>query len=337
MKNFDESLLSENGINVLDYLLDNGHQEELLEEVNNLGDEELSEAYQALFDGDAKIIEKENNLKYLFESNEQTKLVKECILKNNFLWLKKLLKKKELDWFAEKMIAEIGNSELINLLVARKHLGWAAQNVITEYNNEEWTSKIIKKQTDLSPFVKSYAIANCSDLLLTSLVKKAFLSFEELELIVTKKRFPAIKEIILKYKCALPEQTIRKIIDLGNQEIIQLIGKNCFNSDNTRANIINETGSKELADVFLSSKHQVGKLTQKAIVKLQSAELIRRMIETQKRLISLNICIAETLNLSLIEEFIGGYNKLSSKERNYIYSSGNLEMIRLVNTLPLNS
>ena len=332
MKNFDESVLSENGINVLDYLSDGGHQEEFLEEVDRLGDEELSEAYKSLFDGDAKVIEKENNLQKLFDNNEQTRLVKESIAKNNFLWLEKLLKRKELDWFAEKMVAETGNPKLISLLIARKRLGWSAQNVIAEYNNEEWIAKIIKKQSDLSPYFKSYVITNCSDNLVVDIVKKAFLSFDELELIVAQRRFPAMKEIVQKYKSTLPEQTLCKIIKLGEPCIIDLIGKTCFHSDSTRANIINDTGSKELAKTFLSFK-TLGSLTQKAIINLQSAELIRQMIKNQTRLISLNICIAETLNLSLIQEFIGNYDKLSKKERNYIYSSGNLEMIRLVNTL----
>ncbi len=332
MKNFDESLLSENGINVLDYLSDGSHQENFLEEVGRFGDQELSNAYKSLFDGDAKVIEKESDFKTLLDNNEHVKLVKECISKNKFSWLEKLLKKKEIDWFAEKMIAEIGNPKLIAQLISRKHLGWSAQNVIAEFNNDDWTAQIIKKQQDLSPYFKSYVITNCNDDILTEMVKKAFLSFDELELIVEKKRYFGIKEIVKKYKTSLPERTLRKIVELGNPEIIQLIGTCCFKSDDTRADIIYETGSQKLAEVFLATK-QLGKLTQKAIVNLQCAELIRQMIKSQKHLIPLNICIAETLNLSLIKEFIGDYSKLSTKERNYIYSSGNSKMIRLVNTL----
>ena len=198
LKNFDESLLSENGINVLDYLSDGSHQENFLEEVGRFGDQELSNAYKSLFDGDAKVIEKENDFKTLLDNNEHVKLVKECISKNKFSWLEKLLKKKEIDWFAEKMIAEIGNPKLIAQLISRKHLGWSAQNVIAEFNNDDWTAQIIKKQQDLSPYFKSYVITHCNDDILTEMVKKAFLSFDELELIVEKKRYFGIKEIVEK-------------------------------------------------------------------------------------------------------------------------------------------
>ncbi|MBR5598960.1 MAG: hypothetical protein IKW39_02860 [Alphaproteobacteria bacterium] len=332
MKNFDETILSENGIEVLEYLSDDRHQTELMNEVEQLGDEELAEAYKELFAGDTSAIEEENNLKKIFYSNDHVKLVKESIVKNNFTWLVKLLKKREIDWFAEKMIAQIGDEKLIDCLISRNRIGWSAQNIIVEYNNKKWIERIIKKQSDLSPYVKTYVINNGDIEDICLLIKHSFLSFEEQEMIVDSKCYPAIKELISKYKWHLAEPTLVKIINLGNVELQQMIGMLPNIPDAKKASIIEATECVETTKAFLNS-NKLCKLTQKAIIRLQNPELIRLMVKSQIHLIPINICIAETLNSSLIKEFIGCYDNLTRKEREYIYSSGNMEMINLVNAL----
>ena len=82
MENFNESILCQNGIGILDYLSDGRHQEELMKEVSRLGDSELSGLYEKLFQGDAKEVSGKKILRKLFNENEQIKLIKESILQN---------------------------------------------------------------------------------------------------------------------------------------------------------------------------------------------------------------------------------------------------------------
>ena len=93
--------------------------------------------------------------------------------------------------------------------------------------------------------------------------------------------------------------------------------------------LINHGCAKNLVD----SELMLGKLAQKAVIKLENAALIRNMIRHHPHRIPINIHILETLNLSLIKEFIGNIKNLSKSEKKYVYSSGNTTMIEMVNAL----
>ena len=257
MENFNESILCQNGIGILDYLSDGRHQEELMKEVSRLGDSELSGLYEKLFQGDAKEVSGKKILRKLFNENEQIKLIKESILQNEFCYVKKLLKKKDVYWFAEKMIAQTNNKELIEILLSRRGLGWAAQNVIVEYGNPKWNVALIEKQSDLSAYAKNYIIVNGDDDCVNLLAEKAYLSFSEKEDIVKAKRFSAIKVLISKSKEHLPKEILLKNIKI---------------SDGLMAFMVKNTQDVKFAKFIISLK-KPGRQTQRAILGLDNLEL----------------------------------------------------------------
>ena len=332
MKNFDESFLSENGVNVIDYIADDAHQAEIMQEVAQLGDPELSVAYKDLFDGDKDVLKKACDLKTLYLSNDQVKLIKESITQNNYKWLKKLLREGEMQWFAEKMVAETKIPELINILLSRHRLGWATQNIIIEFRNPEWMLKLIKKQEDLSSYVKNFIILNESEEIVCKLVKHSYLSAQEQHLIIDLKYISAIKDILSYQKEDLYPSTLIKIVELQNKELTKLVSKIHNLDDEVKAFIIENCIHKEIVEEIVCTQ-KLGKLAQKAVIKLENAALIRNMIHHNPHRIPINIHILETLNLSLIKEFIGNIKNLSKSEKKYVYSSGNTTMIEMVNAL----
>ena len=331
MENFDESILFQNGVDVLGYLSDQKHQEDLMHEVERFGDKELTNRYRKLFNGDANETSGVNVLKKLFNENEQIKLVKESIAQNNFYYVEKLLKKKDVYWFVEKLIAETQNNKLINLLLSRR-IGWAAQNVIVEYNNPKWTLALVKKQSDLSAYAKSYIIKNADDKAILILAKSPLLSFSERDEIIANKRFEAIKVMLSCSKERLPDEMYFKIVKLNNDEITKCIINNCHPSDEVAAFIIRNTRNHEFAKMLIQKK-KPGTLTQKAIINLNNAELIRLLAKQKVKSYPFYVYIAETLNFSLMKEFIGNINNLGKKEKKYIFSSGNEKMIELIKAL----
>ena len=270
MENFNESILSQYGIGVLDYLSDGRHQKELMKEVSRLGDSELSGLYEKLFQGDAKEVSGKKILRKLFDENEQIKLIKESILQNEFCYVKKLLKKKDVYWFAEKMIAQTNNKELIEILLSRRGLGWAAQNVIVEYGNPKWNVALIEKQSDLSAYAKNYIIVNGDDDCVNLLAEKAYLSFSEKEDIV--KRFSAIKVLISKSKEHLPKEILLEIFLLDNEEMTDFLLKNIKISDGLMAFMVKNTQDVKFAKFIISLK-KPGRQTQRAILGLDNLEL----------------------------------------------------------------
>ena len=272
MENFNESILCQNGIGILDYLSDGRHQEELMKEVSRLGDSELSGLYEKLFQGDAKEVSGKKILRKLFNENEQIKLIKESILQNEFCYVKKLLKKKDVYWFAEKMIAQTNNKELIEILLSRRGLGWAAQNVIVEYGNPKWNVALIEKQSDLSAYAKNYIIVNGDDDCVNLLASKAYLSFSEKEDIVKAKRFSAIKVLISKSKEHLPKEILLKIFLLDNEEMTNFLLKNIKISDGLMAFMVENAPDVKFAKFIISLK-KPGRQTQRAILGLDNLEL----------------------------------------------------------------
>lgn len=328
MRNFSEEAFENGGMSVLEYFSEKENQESLLNEVKQFGDAELSGAFEELFLDDNNPITVKKKLSKLLESNNQRELVKECIAIKDYAFIKKLLKRKDVDWYAERLIVEIGDIGLINLLLNRSNLGWASQGLIAEMNNKEWTLKLLKKQRDLSPHVKDFVVDNCDDECVIKLVKWCYLPYEVLFSIVKKRSEACVKEIVSKYSF-LPDNILIEIVKIGNFELTDSLLSKYHLSDNVLAYIVDMKDEKLIRKI--SHFKSLGPLTQKAIVRCGNAEFIREVMHQFYLVPGIKAFIVKTLNPLLIKEFVGTFKDLNKVERDIVLSAKNPELIRLLN------
>lgn len=328
MRNFSEEAFENGGMSVLDYFSKKENQESLLDEVKQFGDAELSGAFEELFLGDNNPVEIKRKLKNLLDSNNQRELVKECIAIRDYSFIKKLLKRKDIDWYAERLIVKIGDIDLINLLLNRSNLGWASQNLIAETNNKEWILKLLKKQKDLSPNVKDYVVDNCNDECVIKLIKWCYLPYEVIFSIVRKRSEACIREVVNKYSF-LPDNILIEIAKMENIEITESLLSKYHLSDNVLTCIV-DLGDETLINK-ISHFRSLGPSTQKAIIRYGKADFIREVMHQFYLVPGIKAFIAKTLNPLLIKEFVGSFNDLNRIEREIILSAKNPELIRLLN------
>ena len=329
MKHFSEKAFESGGLSVLDYFSDKENQESLLQEVKCFGDKELSGAFQELFSGYSAPASTKKRLKRLFEENNQRELVRECIAIKDYTFIRKILKKKDVDWYAERIIAETGERNLIDILLTRSNLGWATQSIIAESGDKDLLKKLLKGQRDLSPHVKDFVVENCDDESVILLISTSYLPFEVIFTIVKNRSESCIKEIINKYHY-LPDNILLEIIKLHNDKLSEKLLSKRNISDEVSASIV-ETGNEKLIKKVLNLS-PLGPLTQKAIIKHGNAEIIRVMMRKCYLVPNIKTFILETLNPLLIKEFIGTFKGLSRDERNIVLLSGNKELISLLST-----
>ena len=305
MKDFDENLLSANDLSAFECFSITGNRDHVLKEVNRLGDNELSKAYEDFFKEEENDLE--DALEEMYQKDDQLMLVQKSLKLGNFAWIKLLLKdkKRAISWYVEKLIAETLDNEIIKLLLKRPEIGWSAQAIIVEQNNEDWIMSLVKKQTGLSPFVKEYIINNASDACVIELIKRSFLS-PDIEVAITRKRNTnCIKTLLNKHK-HLPNEVFIEIIKSGNDELIEcLASRNDIEDDVISYFVRNSFGHESVIDKILSKHYRtLSALTQREIILSENPKFIKHVAKLTYRIPDFRKMIIKSLNLSLIKECV---------------------------------
>lgn len=217
MENFNEDLLNACDISAFECFSVTETRDRVLKEVESLGDEELSLAYKAFFTEEKEDLSQV--LEQLYKENDQLALVRKSLKFENFEWIKRLIKNKRraINWYVEKIIAETLDPEIISLLLNRQ-IGWSAQAVIVEQDNSDWTYKLLKKQRDLSYLVQEYVINNANDDCVFELICKDYLAPGIQVSIARKRSINCIKALLSKH-ADLPQKALISIVELGNKDL----------------------------------------------------------------------------------------------------------------------
>lgn len=120
MGNFSESLLLEGGISAVEFFSDEKHQQEVMDEISEFNDEELSQAFSSIFTPKEEKDEYETELDIITEQQlscmhciPDSTIQQEIVKKSSSKTVKMLIKKTRLHPDAEKLFIKRGEMKLI--------------------------------------------------------------------------------------------------------------------------------------------------------------------------------------------------------------------------------
>lgn len=329
MEKINEDLLNANDISAFECFSVTGNRDHVLKEVDLLGDEELSLAYKAFFNEEKD--KSDLTLKLLYEKDEQLALVQKSLKLENFSFIKRLIKnkKRSINWYVEKLIAETLDPEIISLLLKRQ-LGWSAQAIIAEQNNDNWTLSLVKNQKNLSHFVRAYVVDNATDMCVLGLINRAYVSPDTYVSIAQKRNKKCIKSMLDKHK-HLPCEVFAEIIKSGDNELLRSLVTRTDLNDEVMALFIKNVDTEIVEELLNHHHHKLPPSIQKELISLGNPKFISLVAKQTYRIPDFRILIIKSLNMALITEFVVKLKKLSWEEKDIIKSIGTKEMIGLLN------
>ncbi len=330
MENFNEDLLSANDLSAFECFSVTENRDRVLKKVEQLGDEELSLAYKAFFNDENEDLKE--SLKQLYQKDEQLKLVQESLKLGDSVWIKRLVKNKSraINWYVEKLIAEMLDEEIISLLLNRQ-LGWSAQAIIAEQNNDSWTLSLIEHQRGLSFFVKEYVIDNSTDKCVLTLINRKNYVSPDIQVSIVKKRNNECIKTLLKRHKQLPSEVLVEIIKLGDKELMTCLTSRT-DLDDKALKLFIKNADFDTIEKYLKYHHNnLPAFIQRDLILTGNPKLISYVAKQTYRIPDFRVLIIKSLDISLIKEFVLKIKKLSWDEIDIIKSIGTKEMLGLIN------